>query len=103
MIGAWDGDTPAALITLVIFPYFLASLITFKIDSRLDKSACRLLVSKPALYKSLATDLAVASFKSATTKCLPAETLLAQATPIIPAPINTTTSFLFKSFLSFSL
>lgn len=62
-------------------------------DSLLDKSALILLVSKPALYKSLATDLAVASFKSVPTKCLPAETLLAQATPIRPAPINTTTSF----------
>ena len=61
-MGAWLGDTPAVLTSILISPYFCPSSISARMDSRLDKSICRGVTSNPAPFIVWATASAFASF-----------------------------------------
>ena len=93
-IDACEGDTPAALISMVTSPYVCPVLIKFSIDVLSDKSIWTGTTSNPASFIILAADSAFSDFLSPTTIFFPVPIRLAIAIPIWPAPAHKITSFL---------
>ena len=93
-MGAWLGETPAALTSMVMSPNCCASAISPRIDARLERSISSGTTSYPASFMILAMVWAFSSFLSPTTIFIPQPIRRAMAMPICPAPVHTITFFI---------
>lgn len=98
-MGAWLGDTPAALTSMVISPCLCPSWISPRIEVREDRSISMGITSKPAASMIPAARWAFSRDRSPTTMVLPYPTLRAMAMPIWPAPVHNSTSFFIRKHL----
>ena len=81
-MGAWLGETPAALTSMVMSPYFCASSMMPRMEARLERSISTGTTSNPASFMVLAMAWAFSGFLSPTTIFLPYPIRRAMAIPI---------------------
>ena len=93
-MGAWLGETPAAFTSFVTGPYFCASAMSFRIDSREERSISSASVSNPASFMIPEMILAFSIFLSPMTIFIPYPVRRAIAMPICPAPVKIITFFI---------
>lgn len=87
-MGAWDGETPAALTSMETSPRSRAKSMSARMESRSARSTPVATASKPACSRVAVMAAALSGLLSATTIVLPAPMRRAMAMPICPAPVR---------------